>query len=422
MEIAGEQQVRVDEGSPIAVVGGRLAYVDALRGLVMVLMVLDHTRDFFQDMSVDPTNVGTTTVPLFFTRWITHFCAPVFVFLAGASAYLMRALRKERGPRELAAFLAYRGAFLVALELTVVRLGWFFNWGLDGMALVVIWAIGLSMILLAMMVGCRMSSCGIGGIGALIVIGHNVLDLAGPALGSGPPGMRVMPEWLIHVLFRPGAISVTDGVTWFVGYPLLPWFGIMALGYAFGEVLVRERWTRVRTTAAIGLAASLSFVLLRAWGVYGDPNAFQDQSTTVKTVLAFLNCQKYPPSLLYVLMTLGPGLLLLAALDATEGEIALHGQHASAPRQVLVTLGRVPLFYYVLQWPVIHLLAIVVNELAGTRIPWFTFPIPYGPGSGYSLPFVYVMWAVVVATLYFPCRWYGALKRWHKDWAWLSYV
>jgi uncharacterized membrane protein len=388
----------------------------------MVLMVLDHTRDFFQDMSVDATNVATTTVPLFFSRWVTHLCAPVFVFLAGASAYLMRALGKERGPNVLAAFLISRGVFLMALELTVIRLVWFFNWSPDGMALVVIWVIGLSMVLLGLLVGGRVPPHAVGLIGALIVLGHNLVDLAVSSSATLQPASPAVPEWLFRVLLRPGAVSLAPGVTWFVGYPLLPWFGIMALGYAFGEVLVRERWSRVRITAVIGLAATAAFVLLRASGVYGDPNSFQVQSTAVKTVLAFLNCQKYPPSLLYVFMTLGPGLLILAALDATEGEIALHGRPASLVRQVLVTLGRVPLFYYLLQWPVIHLLAIFANELAGTPIQWFTFPVAYGLNAGYSLPLVYLMWALSVAVVYLPCRWYAGLKRRHKEWAWLTYL
>jgi uncharacterized membrane protein len=406
--------------TPVAVVGGRLASVDALRGLVMVLMVLDHTRDFFTDFRVDPVNLDTTTIPLFFTRWVTHLCAPVFVFLAGASAYLMRALGKQRGPGEQARFLASRGLFLMLIEVTLVRLGWFFNWSLDGIFLTVIWVIGLSMVLLGGLVACRVPSRWIGALGAVIVLGHNLLD---PASGSpGPGGSPAAGLGPIVILFRPGPLFLAPGVTWLVAYPLLPWFGIMALGYAFGEVLMKERWSRVRTTAALGLGASLAFVLLRAWAVYGDPTPFRVQDSLAKTVIAFLNCQKYPPSLLYVLMTLGPGLLLLAGLDATEGEIALHRQRASVVRQALVTLGRVPLFYYLLQWPVIHVLTIAVGELSGQRVPWFKSPFEYPPGYGYGLPFVYLMWAVVVAVLYIPCRWYAGLKRRRRDWTWLSYV
>ena len=348
--------------------------------------------------------------------------APVFVFLAGASAYLSRALGKQRTAGELAGFLASRGLFLMLLELTVIRLGMQFNWSLDRMFLQVIWVIGLSMVCLALLVACRLPPVAIGVLGGLIVFGHNLLDLVGAPSGLGGPAPPPSMNPLFALCLRPGALPLPFGATWFVAYPLLPWFGIMALGYAFGRVLVMERWSRVRLTAAIGVAATLAFVLLRAWGIYGDPKPFQAQDTMTKTVLAFLNCQKYPPSLLYALMTLGPGLLVLAGLDATEGEIALHRRNASPLRQGLVTLGRVPLFYYILQWPVIHLLTIVVGELNGHRIPWTSSPFSSSSNSGYSLGFVYFMWLVVMVLLYIPCRWYAGLKLRHKEWTWLSYL
>jgi uncharacterized membrane protein len=391
----------------------------------MALMVLDHTRDFLQDVSVSATDVATTTVPLFFTRWVTHFCAPVFVFLAGASAYLMLALGKERGPLELARFLVSRGLFLMFLELTVVRLGLFFSWSPYQMFLQVIWVIGLSMIVLGLLVSCGMSARWIGILGALIVLGHNVLDLqAGPPVpGSGPFGRPAPQSSLFILLLRPGRLPLGEGTNWFVGYCLLPWFGIMALGYAFGRVLTLDRVTRVRVTTALGLGATLAFVLLRASAVYGDPELFQAQDTPSRTVMAFLNCQKYPPSLLYALMTLGPGLLMLAGLDATEGgALTLHNRSAGALRRALVTLGRVPLFYYVLQWPVIHVLAGMVKTLAGHPVSWFTGPFDAPSGYSFSLPFVYLMWALVLAILYVPCRWYAGFKQRRKERTWLSYV
>jgi uncharacterized membrane protein len=408
--------------APVQVNSGRLTSVDALRGLVMVVMVLDHTRDFLQDMSVDAMDLATTTAPLFFTRWITHFCAPVFVFLAGASAYLMLALGKERTSRELARFLVSRGLFLMVLELTVVRLGWHFSWSPDGMFLQVIWVIGLSMVLLGLLVGGGMSPRWIGILGAAIVMSHNLLDMA-----AGPPAMdsmgRPAPQGLLFtLLLRPGPLPLAPGVTWFVGYCLLPWFGIMALGYAFGQVLTLDRQKRVRLTAALGLGAVLAFVLVRISGLYGDPNPFRVQETPLWTLMALVNCQKYPPSLLFALMTLGPGLLMLAALDATEGAITLHGRNPSALRKALVTLGRVPLFYYVLQWPVIHVMAKAVNTLAGRPVPWTFAPFGAPLGFSYSLLLVYLMWALVVAILYVPCRWYAELKQRRKDWTWLSYV
>jgi uncharacterized membrane protein len=413
----------VDEAdTPIATLGGRLTSVDALRGLVMVLMALDHTRDFLQDTSIDPLDPSTTTVALYFSRWITHFCAPVFVFLAGASAYLMGAQGKVRTTGDLAKFLMARGGFLMVLELTAVRLGLFFNWSLDGMFLQVIWAIGLSMVVLGSLIGVAARSRMIAVLGVAIVLGHNLLDLAisPPVRGSM---MRPNPGGLLFTfLFRPGPLPLAEGVTWFEAYPLLPWFGIMALGYAFGEVLVRERWSRVRLTGLLGLGATAAFVVLRASALYGDPAPFRAQDTAVKSVLAFLNCQKYPPSLLYVLMTLGPGLLVLAALDFTEGEIAYHSQRAGLPRRFLVTLGRVPLFFYLLQWPAIRLVTTTLKMLSGREVSWFWSPFGNQSGHGYSLPVVYAMWALVVALLYVPCHWYAGLKRRRRDWKWLSYL
>jgi uncharacterized membrane protein len=388
----------------------------------MVLMVLDHTRDFFTDIRVDPTNLATTTIPLFFTRWVTHFCAPLFVFLAGSSAYLMRALGKQASATRQVHFLASRGLFLVIVELTLVRLGWFFTWSFDQMFLTVIWAIGMSMVLLSLALAFRVPSQVIGILGAAIILGHNILDLPS-IVGSAGSGKPPAPQTaILTILLRPGPLFLAPGVTWIVAYPVLPWFGIIALGYAFGEILIKERWSRIRITTCLGLGTTLAFALLRAWGVYGDPAQFQVQSSAGMTLVAFLDCQKYPPSLLYTLMTLGPGLLLLAGLDATEGEIALHGQRVSGAHRFLVTLGRVPLFYYLLQWPLIHVLAVVTGALAGQPLPVFAPPFDYPPGYGYSLPFVYMMWVLVVAILYIPCRWYAALKLRRRDLTWLSYV
>ena len=411
-----------EANTPIAALGGRLTSVDALRGLVMVLMALDHTRDFLQDMRIDPLNPATTTVPLFFSRWITHFCAPVFVFLAGASAYLMGALGKGRSPGQLARFLISRGAFLMLLELTAVRLGLTFRWSLDGMFLQVIWAIGLSLVVLGLLIGAGLSPRWIGALGALIVLSHNLLDLGvSPSEDIFERG-RASGSLLFTFLLRPGPLPLAPGITWFEAYPLLPWLGVMALGYAFGVVLVRERRARVRITALLGLAATVAFVLLRAGAFYGDPRPFQAQGTVVQSMMAFLNCRKYPPSLLYVLMTLGPGLVVLAALDFSEGEIALRGQLAGLPRLVLVILGRVPLFFYLLQWPAIRVVTNMFRAADGQEIHWLSSPFRNPSADGLSLPVVYLAWAVVVAILSIPCQWYAGLKRRRRDWKWLSYL
>jgi uncharacterized membrane protein len=405
---------------PAELVAGRLASVDVLRGLIMVLMVLDHSRDFIHDVRINPTDPATTTVPLFLTRWVTHFCAPLFVFLAGASAYLALRLGKLRGPAALARFLAARGIFLIVLELTLIRLLWQFNWDFHFMMLVVIWVFGLSFLVLSGLVACRVPSRWIGLLGAAIVLGHNLLDLV-PRGNPASPGNFVAGSWLITLLLRPGPLAIAPGVTWFVAYPLLPWFGIMALGYAFGEVLVQERRSRLRITAGLGLVLVLAFFAIRASGLYGDPSPWTVQDTPIKTALSFFNCQKYPPSLLYVLMTLGPGLLMLAGLDAAEGGIA-RSPWWSRPAWFLDTLGRVPLFFYVLQWPLIHLLTIAVNVAVGNSIPWFDWSFAYPPGYGFSLGVVYAVWAVAVAILFWPCRWFAELRRRRRDLRWLSYL
>jgi len=292
----------------------------------------------------------------------------------------------------------------MVLELTVVRVGLFFSWSPYRMFLQVIWVIGLSMVMLGLLVGCGVSSRWIGILGALIVLGHNLLDL-----GAGPPALgtdrldRAAPRTLLFtLLLRPGRLPLGEGVNWFVGYSLLPWFGIMALGYTFSQVLILERPTRVRIMAALGLEAIVAFTLLRVSGLYGNPKPFQAQDTPSRTVIAFLNCEKYPPSLLFALMTLGPGLLMLAALDTTDGAIAVHGQQASALPRALLTLGRVPLFYYVLQWPVIRLMATVEKVLAGHPLSWSSGPFDAAGGGDFGLPFAYLMWALVVAILYVP--------------------
>ena len=226
------------EAIPLPLVRGRLTCVDFLRGTVMVLMILDHARDFFGDPRLDPTNLGNTTLGLFLTRWVTHFCAPIFVFLAGVGAYLAGALGKARTSGDLSRYLAGRGLFLVVLELTVVRWGWNFNFHYHFILAQVIWVIGLSMITLSGLVALGVPSRWIGAVGALFVIGHGVFDLASMALTPGQLGRW---SWLWHLLLRPGGISLGSDATIQLAYPLLPWFGIMALGFGFGELLVLER-------------------------------------------------------------------------------------------------------------------------------------------------------------------------------------
>jgi uncharacterized membrane protein len=400
----------------VALVAGRLASVDLLRGIVMVLMVLDHTRDFFGQPQLDPTDLARVTAPLFLTRWVTHFCAPIFVFLAGAGAYLARALGKVPTSRALAAYLATRGAFLIAMEWTLVRWGWHFNFRYQAVVLQVMWVIGLSMLLLASLLWLGFSTRRIGMIGVILILCHNLFDLEILSRIGGDPRS---PNGLWVLLLRPGAIPLTSDHVLIVGYPLLPWFGVMAAGFGFGPVLLFDRGRRIRLTAITAIGMVLLFLALRAGNVYGDPRPWTAGDAVLKTVLSFINCQKYPPSLLFVLMTLGPGLLALAAFEATEDYLT---RSTGPMRRVLETLGRVPLFFYVLQWPVIHILTNLASWVSGQPIDWYSWSFDYPSGYGYSLPVVYAMWVVVVAILYVPSRWYAGLKKRHRDWAWLGYL
>lgn len=380
----------------------RLSAVDHLRGLVMVLMVLDHSREFFMNYGVDPTDMSRTNFLLFFTRWITHFCAPVFVFLAGTGAFLAHARGKSRS--ELAVFLATRGLWLMVLELTLVKLGWFFWLDYSFVLLQVIWTIGAAMIALAALILLPVPV--IAAIGLTIVLGHNLFD--GP-LKDYLPGLGKA-----SVLLRPGALQPRDGMNVIVAYPLIPWLGVMALGYAFGPILGMPHHQRRRLIFGLGVALTAAFFALRWLNGYGDPGPWTPQSSWSMTVVSFLNCQKYPPSLLFLLMTLGPALMLMSWFDGGLGMVG----------GWLLDFGRVPLFFYLLQWPTVHLLAILVALAHGEPVGWFFKDAPFSPppGYGYGLGTVYLMWAVTVLLLYYPCRWFAEIKRRRRDVWWLSYL
>jgi uncharacterized membrane protein len=389
---------------------GRVGAIDLLRGAAMVLMALDHTRDFFTNAAdFDPLDLRKTTPALFLTRWVTHFCAPVFVFLAGTGAYLYGA--RGRGKAELARFLVTRGLWLVVLELTLVHLGWFFNFEYPWFIALVIWAIGWSMVLLAGLA--LLPAWAVALVGAAIVAGHNLLDRV--------PGVTPFGTgWEVVTQLRPGFLThrPREGPPpyFLVAYPVLPWFGIMALGYGFGAFWQHAGPGRRARVAALGAAATLLFVALRAANVYGDPIRWSLHEEGWATALAFLNCQKYPPSLLYVLMTLGPALLFLAAFDRPAGPVT----------GALVTFGRVPLFFYLLHVPLIHVVALAFAYAEYGRIDFLlTHPMidrnDFPRGYGYGLSVVYLLTAAVVAALYPLCRWYEGIKARGRS-AWLSYL
>jgi len=405
--------------------GRRIDSIDLLRGIVMVVMMLDHTRDFLHNAALqfDPTDLSRTNVALFLTRWITHYCAPVFVFLAGTGAYLQLARGKSKS--ELSRFLVTRGTWLIVLELTLVRLGmWFsFDVRLFGF-LQVIWVIGVSMIVLGALVYLPVQI--VGGFGLAMIALHNLFDSFHVAGWQGPG--TAVPSFLgklwivLHQTGEAFPIVKFPSPILIVIYPLIPWVGVMAAGYAFGTLYQLDAQRRRRLLLIIGGTATALFVLLRAINVYGDPDRWSTQKNFVFTVLSFINTTKYPPSLLYLLMTLGPSILALAAFEAGSGRVS---GFVGRVREFFVTFGRVPLFFYLLQWYTAHLIAILLNFAFGKQVRWlFQTPIDWfgtRPNAGFNLAVVYLSWIVGVLLLYPLCKWFAGVKQRRRDW-WLSYL
>lgn len=376
----------------------RLDYVDLLRGLVMVIMVLDHVRAYFTDARFDPTDLTRTDLALFSTRWITHYCAPVFVFLAGASAWIA-GTRRTRG--QLARFLLTRGLWLILLEMTVISFGWYFStrWAMGARAQV-IWAIGASMMVLAGLI--HLPRAAVAAFGLALVMGHNLLDGIAPAAFGA-----FAPLW--HILHVPGPLGIMPVI---MIYPLIPWAGVMALGYAAGPAVFSQDAGAPRRIARAGALMVLGFVVLRTLNGYGDPSPRFDDGSPELLAMSFLNVTKYPPSLLFVLMTLGPALVAVPLLRRAKGPLA----------EVFVTFGRVPFLFYVTHLYLVHALAVAAGVAQGfpgsaIRTVHRLLPEEYG----FALPVVYLVWLCVVAVLYPVCRRYAALKARSERW-WLSYL
>ncbi len=392
----------------------RIPAIDATRGLVMVLMALDHTRDYFGNFAVDPVNLQTTTPALFFTRWITHFCAPVFVLLAGLGAALYG---RRAGVSAMSRFLWTRGLWLIVLEFTVVTFAWNHTLTPIVFFVQVIAAIGAAMVLMAALV--YLPRPWVAAIGALLVAGHNATDSWSSAdFGANGWWWALLQEGSMG----PGGGPFTpwDGAPLvMVIYPVLPWLGVMALGYGASAVCELPPPRRRRTFALLGLGAIAAFVALRLSTDYGDPVPFAAREDALGTVMAFINCQKYPPSLAYVLMTLGPSLLVLAAFDRPVGRVL----------GWLTTFGRVPLFYYVFHLLLIHTAARVMYWAMhgepysaiqqGLTLLFSGQPLPEWYGK--PLWVVYAAWIAAVVALYPLCRWYADYKRRHRS-VWLSYL
>jgi len=389
-----------------ATLNRRIATVDLVRGMLMIIMALDHTRDFFSSATVNPTDPTASWPALFFTRWITHLCAPGFVALAGTSIYLQR--QRGRSATEMAKKLVTRGLWLIAVEVLVVSFGIFFTYHFH--FLQVIYAIGGSMIVLAALQFLPVRFVAI--YGFIIVFLHNLLDRV-------PPPQAGLEAGAWKFLVMPGPF-LDHGRLWILDtYPILPWSGIMALGYAFGAVVLLPPAKRRARSLQLGLAALALFVALRLTGLYGDPIVFAHLDSVTRTAMAFFNVTKYPPSLQYVCATLGILLIIFSIADRL-----LERHIASGPLGVVEIYGRVPFFYYIPHFYILHLLVIVVAMITMHTVhihlwkPLFDQP----PANwGYSLPVVYAIWIAVVASLYFPCKWFAGVKARRRDW-WLSYL
>ncbi len=380
----------------------RLEPIDVVRGVIMIIMALDHTRDFFGVPGQNPTDLVSATAALFLTRWVTFFCAPVFFLLTGTGAYLSR---QRKSPGELSQFLLTRGMWLIFLEVALVRcLAYQFNVDYRVTMLLVLWALGWSMITLSALV--PLPAFVVTSLGVLMIVGHNLFDSVRSA----------NPLW--SILHSPGFVLNTPNHVVFVAYPLIPWIGVTAVGYGLGQIYSWETERRRAFLLRLGVALSLAFLVIRGIDAYGDPSQWTRQKTAVFTVLSFLNTTKYPPSLLFLLMTLGPAMIFLWSVDRGAPRIL---------RPALV-IGKVPLFYYLLHFLLIHLLAVVTCYVRYGSAHWMFespdlahYPFSAPPGWGYSLPVVYLVWALVVVSMYPLCRWFAKLKQRRND-AWLSYL
>lgn len=385
----------------------RLHSIDMLRGLVIVIMALDHVRDMLGHSAVRPADFSEADGLLFFTRWVTHLCAPTFVVLAGVSAYLYGA--KGRSKVELSRFLLTRGLWLIVVELTLVGFGWNFNISAQyAPFLQVIWVLGVSMIILAGLIWLPLSV--IAGLSIAMLLAHNLLDDIQPASEKASAIWR-----LLHI---GGLLSIADTPIIYVSYPLVPWPGVMALGYVLGAYFVGDQAHMSRNLIVAGALMTLAFGLLRYINAYGDANLWQAQGHSVATVIDFFNTTKYPPSLHYLLMTLGPAALLLGLLERITAKRGL----MSIARNALATIGRVPFFFYVVHLYVIHAAALLLGifqgiPIAQTAVVFAFYPEQFGVG----LAMVYFFWVCVVLAFYPACRWFAGVKARRKDW-WLSYL
>ena len=384
----------------------RIESIDLVRGIIIVIMALDHVHDFFGNFASNPVNLATTTTALFFTRWVTHICAPTFFLLTGTSAWLTL---KRMTKGALSRFLLTRGLWLIFLEVVVMRFALQFNLDYHVTILTVLWGLGWAMIVLAALIWLPMWAIAI--FGVVLIAGHNMLDGIDPAQFG-----RWAPLW--SILHQPGFIFTSEHHVVRVSYVLIPWIGVTALGYVLGAAYRWNARSRQTLLLWLGLGLIAGFAILRTTNVYGDPTHWSEQKSTLWTLMSFVDVVKYPPSLLFLMMTLGPTLLLLRVFD----------NGAPAFLRPALTIGKVPLFFFVLHFYLIHLLAVAASYLRYGRIDetfqspdlaHFPFSAPRGWDVG--LPIIYLIWLSVVVALYPLCRWYAGVRQRNSAW-WLSYL
>lgn len=392
----------------------RIESIDILRGIAMVIMALDHARDYFHihANTDDPLNLASTSPALYATRWITHFCAPVFVFLSGTSVYL-QSLRKTQ--KELGIFLIKRGVWLIIAEWTIIALAWTFNPFFNIIPFQVIWAIGISMVILGLIILLRVPYTVILLLGVAIVAGHNLLDIPESA-----PDFKAGFLWDLfhHGFFTPYEIYSNHYAV--LVYPFVAWTGLMMLGYCAGKIFTRDFSSvkRQKILLVSGIALIVFFLFLRYSNIYGDPSKWSSQKNELFTFFSFMKVNKYPPSLLYLCATIGPALILLALLENIKNRFT----------NIMIVYGRTAFFYYILHIYLLHIIATIVFFLRGHGIAEAAeigkqFPFLFvKPGEGFGLAIVYLIWLTVIIALYPLCKWYDKYKTTHKEKWWLSYI
>ncbi|HTE02369.1 MAG TPA: heparan-alpha-glucosaminide N-acetyltransferase domain-containing protein [Mucilaginibacter sp.] len=392
----------------------RIESIDILRGLVMLIMAIDHSRDLFHMGTPEPTDLAITTPFFFFTRWITHFCAPAFVFLSGVSAYLAGMRRTEN---QLGIFLIKRGLWLLVVEVLLITLAITGNPKYNVLVLQVIWAIGGSMILLGLLIMLRVPLKAIGIIGAIIFFAHNLLDLETVKSALGSVTNTVAWKMLFSAAGFNGLVQIDSNHFVLIAYALIPWTGVMFVGYTFGTLYKStvDAAKRKKTLLYSGLGLLALFLVFRYFNIYGDPAPWAPQKTTALSIISFFNVSKYPCSLLYLGMTIGASLVILSQIENIKNKFT----------SIMIVYGNVPFFYYLCHWYLLRIITIIVFFASGyktSEIVTPQSPFLFAPkGYGFNLFGVYVVWFIVIAILYLPCRWFSKYKKTHQQW-WLSYL